>query len=306
VVIPIYNSAAFVGRTIERAIVFFEGTSRSFELVLVDDGSADESWEALRARAAVDARVVALQLLRNYGQHTAVWCGLAHSRGRRVVTLDDDLQNPPEEIERLIAAADAGADAVFGRPALQQRGLLRRAGSVLVDRLDALVFRTPRGLALTNFRLLDRKVVDRMLAQSTGVPYVNGVAAISARRPVNVTVSHHARTEGRSGYGPRQVLALLRRILFGYSAFPLRLVGTIGLAGAALSFALGTYFLVRALLGQTTVPGWASVVLLLSFFNAITLLCLGIVGEYVMHLVRETGRFDRYHVIETVNAAERR
>jgi glycosyltransferase involved in cell wall biosynthesis len=306
VVIPVFNSAAFVERTIDRCVAFFEATGRSFELVLVDDGSADASWEVLRRRAAGDTRLVALELLHNYGQHTAVWCGLAHSRGRRVITLDDDLQNPPEQIELLIAAADEGADTVFGRPRENRRGIARRLGSLLVDRLDSKVFRSPRGLVLTNFRLLDRGVVDRMLAQSSGLPYVNGLAAVYSRRPVNVTVEHRPREHGRSGYGPGQIVRLLGRILFGYSAFPLRLVSAIGLLASVASFALGTYVLWRALFHQTQVPGWASVVVILSFFNAITLLSLSILGEYIVRTLRQVEHLDRYHVIDAINADDRR
>jgi glycosyltransferase involved in cell wall biosynthesis len=302
VVIPVFNSAAFVGRTIDRCIAFFEHTGRSFELVLVDDGSADATWDVVAARAAADPRLVALQLLHNYGQHTAVWCGLAHSRGRRVVTLDDDLQNPPEQVERLIAAADAGADAVFGRPEHNRRGPVRRLGSRVVDWLDARVYRSPPGLVLTNFRLLDRKVVERMLAQSTGLPYVNGLAAVYARRPVNVVVEHRPREQGRSGYGVVQVLRVLGRILFGYSALPLRVVGVVGLLASLASFGFGAYVLWRALANQVQVPGWASVVVLLSFFNAVTLLSLAILGEYMVRTLRQVARLDQYHVIDAVNA----
>jgi glycosyltransferase involved in cell wall biosynthesis len=305
VVVPVFNSAGFVERTIDGCIRFFEGSRRSFELVMVDDGSTDASWEVLRERARGDTRVVALALLRNYGQHTAVWCGLAHSRGRRVITLDDDLQNPPDQVERLIAAADAGADAVFGRPRRNRHGPLRRLGSRIVDRIDAAIFRSPPRLLLTNFRLLDRAVVDRMLARPTSLPYVNGLAALYARRPVNVTVEHRARESGRSRYGPLQILRLLRRILFGYSAFPLRVVSGVGVTASLVSFGLGSYFLWRALSGRTSVPGWASLVVIVSFFNAMTLLSLGMLGEYMVRLLREIGHLDRYHVVEAVNAAER-
>jgi glycosyltransferase involved in cell wall biosynthesis len=307
VVIPVFNSAPFVERTIDGCIRFFESTDRSFELVLVDDGSLDGSWGVLERRAAGDTRLAALQLLRNYGQHTAVWCGLVHSRGRRVITLDDDLQYPPEQIERLIAEADQGADTVFGRPRQSRHGWFRRLGSRLMDRIDSNVFGSPRGLALTSFRLLDRKVVDRMLAQSIGLPYINGLATLYARRPVNVTVEHQAREHGRSGYGPAQIVRLVWRILFGYSAFPLRVVSTVGLLASMTGFALGTYFLWRALSRQAQVPGWASVVVILSFFNATTLLSLSILGEYVVRTLRQLGHLDRYHVIAAVNVdGERR
>jgi glycosyltransferase involved in cell wall biosynthesis len=302
-VIPVFEAVRHVERTIDASTTFGEHSGLSFEIVLVNDGSRDGSWEVLRARARRDPRVVAIDLLHNYGQHAAVLCGLAHARGRRVATLDDDLQNPPDQIALLLAAADRGADVVFGRPRVKRHGLVRRVGSRLVDRLNTVLFAKPPDLVLTNFRLLDRAVVDRILGHHIGWPYVNGLAVLYARRPVNVTVEHSARVDGRSSYGVRRTLALLGRILFGYSAAPLRLVSLTGIAAALASFGLGSFFLVKALWVGTSVPGWASVMVLLSFLNGITLLLLGMLGEYAVRLVRHAGGVDRFHVAEVVAGA---
>lgn len=297
-VIPVFNSETFVERTIDACIEFCERRGTSFELVLVNDGSEDGTWEVVRRRSLADPRLLALDLLRNYGQHSAVWCGLAHARGRRVVTLDDDLQNPPDQIAHLLAVAEAGADVVFGRPRRKRHGLVRRLASGLIDRINTAVFGKRRDLVLTNFRLLDRSVVDRILAHPVGWPYVNGLAVLYGRRPANATVEHAPRREGRSGYGPRRALSLVGRILFGYSALPLRAASLLGLSAAALSFGLGCYWLLKALVTGTTVPGWASVVVLLSLCNGVVLLVLGVLGEYVVRLVRHVGRLDELHVVE--------
>jgi glycosyltransferase involved in cell wall biosynthesis len=300
IVIPAFNSAAFVDDTLDACVAACERAGLSFEIVAVNDGSVDGSWQVLRQRAMGDARIVAVDLLRNYGQHAAVWCGLERARGRRVVTLDDDLQNPPDQIGLLLAAADDGADVVFGRPYRKRHGLGRRVASAVVDRVNTRVFRKPHGLVLTNFRLLDRAVVDRMLAHPADRPYVNGLAVLHARRAVNVAVEHHPRRQGRSGYDLGRALALVATILFGYSAVPLRWVSAVGVAAAMASLGLGAYFLGKRLLVGSSVPGWASVVVLLSFFNGLTLLLLGMLGEYTVRLVRHVGALDRVHVVEVV------
>lgn len=304
VVIPVFNSESLVERTIEACCAFLEGLKSTYEIVLVDDGSTDGSWNVLRRAVVGRPHIVAVKLLKNYGQHTAVLCGLAHSRGGRVVTLDDDLQNPPEEIEHLIKAADDGHDVVFGRFKHKRHSLTRRLGSSLVNLINTRIFRKPRGLALTNFRLLERPVVERILAHKTHYPYVNGLAVLYAENPTNVAVEHRPRAEGESNYSFVRILELVMRILFNYSSFPLRLVSLVGIMIAAASFILAAYFLAHALAVGTAVPGWASVAVMLSFFNGVSLLLLGMLGEYVTRILDQVSHAEAYTVVRIVRHEE--
>lgn len=297
-VIPVYNSEGIVAETIEACVAFFEREALAFEVVAVNDGSSDGSWDVLRACVRKHPQVVAIDLLRNYGQHTAVLCGFEHARGRRIVTLDDDLQNPPDEIAHLIAAAQRGHDVVFGAYRQKRHGRVRRVGSRVVDAINTRVFRKPADLTLTNFRLLDRDVVRRILAHRTQHPYVNGLAVLYARSAANAPVEHRPRRVGVSNYGPLQILELVTRILFNYSSYPLRLVSGVGLAASVASFVLAGYFLIRALAAETTVPGWASVVVMLSFFNGLSLLVLGMLGEYTIRILQQVSQQTPYHVAE--------
>lgn len=297
-VIPVFNSAGIVSETIDACARFFEQEGLAYEIIAVDDGSTDESWEVLQRSAAKNPAVVAVRLLRNYGQHSAVHCGLAVSRGEYVVILDDDLQNRPEEIPKLIQAAAEGADVVFGKFLRKKHSLTRRAGSWLTNRVNTAVFDKPRDLVLTNFKLIHRRVVDRILAHRTPFPYINGLAVLYARRPASVPVEHHERRVGKSNYGPVKIAELLTRILFNYSAFPLRFVTTAGLTIAALSFCFAAYVLAKALIVGTTVPGWASVVVMLAFFNGMTLLVLGMIGEYLIRILKQISMTEPYHVAE--------
>ena len=297
-VIPVYNSEAIVDATIAACAGFFEQRSLDYELLLVDDGSRDASWEILAAAAAANPRVVAVRLLRNYGQHSAVHCGLAMSRGQYVVVLDDDLQNPPAEIDRLIEGMETGADVVFGRFVRKQHSMLRRVGSWLTNRVNTAVFDKRADLALTNFKLIHRSVVQRVLAHRTPFPYINGLAAMYARNPINVPVEHRARAAGGSTYTFWKLLELLARILFNYSAAPLRLLTLGGLLAALLGFGVAGYVVLKATIIGTSAPGWASVAAMLAFFSGVILLVLSVMGEYLVRLLAQTSRTEPYHLVD--------
>ena len=222
VVIPVYNSAAIVGDTIARTAAFFEGQGLAYEIILVNDGSQDQSWPVLRAQALQNPNLVAVNLLRNYGQHTAVYCGFQHSSGDYVITLDDDLQNPPEECRHLIHKAQEGYDLVFGRFRKKQHASYRRLGTLLIGWMNSKIFHKPHDLVLTNFRLIRRDVVDRAAAYHTSYPYIPGLLLMFAVNPANVWVEHQPRPVGKSNYNFFKILELVMRILFNYSSYPLR------------------------------------------------------------------------------------
>jgi len=304
VVIPVYNSALMVGETIDRTVAFFEQHSWDYELILVNDHSRDRSWEILRQRALTNRRLVAINLLHNYGQHTAILCGFRKSSGDYVITLDDDLQNPPEEMIHLITKITEGYDLVFGRFREKKHSLYRRVGSLLINMINERIFHKPDNLVCTNFRIIRRDVIDRICSYRTGYPFVTGLALMFSDNPTNVWVEHQERSVGTSNYNLFKILELVMRILFNYSTFPLRLVSAIGLTISCLSFLLGLYYLARAVFVGTSVPGWATTVVLLSFFNGMTLLILSMLGEYTMRLLNQVSYVEYYEIKEIIAHAD--
>src|SRR5262245_23689081 len=216
VVIPVFNSEEIVGETIRRTVAFFEGEHLSYEIILVNDASSDGSWEVLREAAARYPHVRVVNLLRNYGQHNANLCGLRRSKGDYVVTMDDDLQNPPEEIIHLIDEAMQGADAVFGEFRHKQASRHRRLGSIAIGLMNRRIFGQPPDLVVSNFRLLRRDVVDRICASRSAYPYITGQALLYSNRPANARVEHSPRPAGKSNYNPVRIARLVLRILFSY------------------------------------------------------------------------------------------
>lgn len=302
IIIPVFNAAAIVGETIDRVVAFFENHNWDYEVILVNDGSSDGSWEVLQGKALTNSHIIAIDLLKNYGQHTAVFCGFQNSTGDYVITLDDDLQNPPEECIHLINKAQEGHDLVFGRFRKKQHAHYRRLGSHLIGLLNSRIFHKPNGLTLTNFRIIRRDVIERICTYETGYPYIPGLVLMFSVNPTNVWVKHQRRPVGRSNYNLIKILELVMRILFNYSSYPLRFVSALGIVIAAVSFILGSIYLGRAVLVGTRVPGWATLVVLLSFLNGLTLLILGMLGEYMIRLIHQFSSRHSYYVKEIIGS----
>ncbi len=304
VVIPVYRSETIVGETLSRTAAFFEREGLDYEIIAVNDGSPDRSWDVLRDRAQQNPHIVAIDLLRNSGQHTAVLCGLQYSTGDYVITLDDDLQNPPEEIAHLITTATEGHDLVLGRFRKKEHAGYRRAGSIVIAWINGRIFRKPKDLVLSNFRLIRRDVVQRMCAYRTSYPYIPGLALMFAARPANAWVEHEPRRVGESTYTARKIVELVMRILFSYSVYPLRLVSLAGMAIAVFSFLLGVFYLVHALVVGSQVPGWATVVVLLAFFNGVTILLVSMLGEYTVRVLNQTSGSPSYYVRKIIRRGQ--
>ena len=302
VVVPVYNSVEVVGTTIDRILEVFEEAGLRHELVLVNDGSKDGSWELIAERARTRPNVIALNLLRNYGQHHANLAGLRETTGDYVITMDDDLQNPPDQALLLIAEAMTGRDVVFGRFERKQAAGYRRLGSKLISMVNRRVFAQPPGLAVSNFRILRRDVVDRICESRTAHPYITGQALMYSNNPSDVLVRHEPRPIGKSNYGMTRILALVFSILFSYSVWPLRAAAAAGFVVALGSFLLGTFYLVRSLFVDTPVAGWTTIAVLLSLLNGVVIALLSMLGEYVVRTLNAVSVTSTYHVTQRVSS----
>jgi len=301
IVIPVYNSQAIVGETVQRVVEVFEGAGLRHQIVLVNDGSPDRSWSVISEIARTTPHVVALNLLKNYGQHHANLAGFMEATGDYVITMDDDLQNPPDQALLLIdAALTGGHDVVFGEFARKQAAGFRRLGSKLISMINRRIFGQPDDLAVSNYRILRRDVVERICASRTAHPYVTGQALLFSNNPGNVTVRHEPRSVGSSGYTLVRILRLVLTILFSYSSYPLRAAAVGGFALAALSFLLGAFYLVRGIAHDTAVPGWTTLVVLVSVFNGFIIAMLSMLGEYVVRTLNAVSVEQSFHVIERV------
>jgi polyisoprenyl-phosphate glycosyltransferase len=301
IVVPVYNSVDVVGTTVDRIVEVFEDAGLAYQLVLVNDGSRDGSWQVIADRARANPSIVALDLLHNYGQHHANLAGFREASGDYVITMDDDLQNPPEQALVLIDAAMEGHEVVFGRFEQKQAPGYRRLGSKAISMVNRRIFGQPQDLAVSNFRILRRDVVQRICASRTAHPYITGQALLASSSRSHVAVRHDPRPVGRSNYGTMRILRLVLTILFSYSSYPMRLAAAAGFLVAAASFLIGAVYFVRGLTGHTEVEGWTSLVVLLSVFNGIVIALLSMLGEYVVRTLRTVSVEQPYHVVQRVS-----
>lgn len=299
-IIPVYNSEKVIGDTLRRTVETFESYNLDYEIVCVNDCSNDGSWHILQHWAAMNPRVTAINLVRNAGQHAAILCGLANSSADFYITLDDDLQNPPEEMIHLIAKTQEGFDFVCGRFRQKKHVLYRRLGTRLIYAINERIFGIPKGYALTNFRIIDRALAERIVSYRTTFPYITGQAALLASRIGNVDVEHHERTVGKSNYSLVRIARIVFTILFNYSSLPLRFVCGVGVLISAISFLFGSSLVVRSLYHHVNVAGWTTIVVLLSFYSGFMILMLGMIGEYLIRILGTTSERRAYYIKETM------
>lgn len=252
VVIPVYNSAAVVGETIDRVVQACAQEGWPYEVIAVDDSSSDGSATVLRERTAIHARLRVMALASNGGQHAALLAGLRASAGDYVVCMDDDLQHPPEALASLVGKAREGHDAVYARFDTPRHAAWRRPGSAVVRWLDRFVFGAPPGLTVTSFRVLRRDVVDRVCAYQGPAPYIRGQVLLASDSPATVPVAHAARLGGHSSYTPLALFAFVARVVLEWSRLP----GYLALATGAIL--IGVAAGLRAI--------WPSAALLASLF----------------------------------------
>lgn len=304
IVIPVYRSARMLPELYDRLTRVMQGLDAAYEIIFVEDCGPDDSWLVLQALAAKDLAVMVIQLMRNSGQSNATLCGFAQARGRIVITMDDDLQHPPEEIPALIQALHADVDVVMGVPKEKKHHWFRRLGSNIVHNINCFLLGKNRNLRFTSFRLMRRAVVDGLLTLRTLSPALGPMINSVTHRIINVTVLHAPRKEGESGYTFSRLFLQTMSNLIGYSMLPLRLLGLIGGAGILLSIGLAAVLVVHYLRGGV-VPGWTSTVLLLLMLSGFNFFAFAILGEYVLRILQRVNATPQYFVRARLSLAKK-
>jgi undecaprenyl-phosphate 4-deoxy-4-formamido-L-arabinose transferase len=289
-----YRSAETLPQLVDRLLPVLNNLGRTYELIFVEDGSPDRSWEVLcQLQTRYPEHIVAIQLMRNYGQHNALMCGFRHARGQIVITMDDDLQHPPEEIPKLLTALKAGdLDLVYGRYVEKHHRFWRNLGSRLLYLFFRLVFQC--AVSATAFRAIRRELLDSILTYNLNFTYVDGLLAWNTQRIGQVDVEHHERTAGPSGYTFRKLLGLAFNLFTNFSLLPLQLVSACGLLAAGGGLLLGCYYLFAYWLYDTHVPGYTSTIVAVLVLGGVQLLALGVMGEYLGRLHLNVNRKPQY------------
>jgi dolichol-phosphate mannosyltransferase/undecaprenyl-phosphate 4-deoxy-4-formamido-L-arabinose transferase len=298
VVVPVYNAEASLEELIRRLATVFRDMERSYEVVLVDDGSRDQSWALIGRLCDQGAPIRAFQLARNQGQHYALKCGLDHCAGRYAITMDDDLQHPPEEIPKLVRAIekDDAIDVVCGHYHRKAHSGFRNLGAALLHRIDHAIFRTDERVFLSAFRVIRRSVVDEIRLARHAQPRIGPIILSITGRIGSVPVRHEPRQHGRSGYTLRKLVGDTLGSIMNYSSLPLQVVSVVGLGSAGLSLMLSVVYLAVYFTRGVGVSGFTTLVLLILFTSGAVLFSFGLVGEYLRRIVAQQLMFSPYHV----------
>ena len=301
IVIPVYKSAKTLDEIYQRLSSVLDSMTDSWEMVLVNDGSPDESWERLKELSRSDRRVISINLIRNFGQHNALMCGLSRSQGSYVVTMDDDLQHPPEDIPKLVKELEErGADAVLASYYSTKQSPFRKAGSFLAKQVFFYLLGIPRALNMTSFRVIRKEIVEQIVKYGSARPRVGLILFSVTRNVASVRTAHHARIEGRSGYSLPKLVGDFMDNILNYSPRLLRRFGYAGLLSVLVAAAI-TVLLPGSSPGVgREVSGFTLLLLLILVFSGLVLMACGIMGEYRFRIVH-SGVRQQYIVGESRN-----
>ncbi len=283
IVVPVFNSSESLEELFRRTAQTMHKLSKSFEVIFIDDDSQDDSWSKLETiRNTHPEKVTAVRLARNFGQHNATICGIAQANGEYIITMDDDLQNPPEEMAKLITTMDAGqADLVYGIYEKKKHSMARNLGSKAMKVTSRRLFRN-KGKG-SSFRLMKASLGKCLLKHQINFIYIDELFNWYTSHIGFVMVDHQKRPYQKSTYSSRSLFSMFSNLVIYYTAIPLRIMVYGGFISALLSFIFGLVFIYRKIVHDVPL-GFTALIVAILFSTSIILLSLGVIGEYLSRI----------------------
>jgi undecaprenyl-phosphate 4-deoxy-4-formamido-L-arabinose transferase len=305
IVVPVYRSESILSHLVAQVHAAMQdaGIDGRFELILVNDASPDGSWQVIRQLADRYPFVKGICLARNFGQHNATMAGLNHACGEVVVIMDDDLQHPPQTIMALVAAVRDGFDVCYTTYVNRQHAFWKRLGSWFNDRVASFLLNKPRGLYLSSYKAMHRRVAQEIIRYDGPYAYVDGLILDVTRHITSVPIQHQARHAGKGNYGLRRSISLWLKMATSFSIIPLRVASFTGLMLALVSAIAMIAVIVEKFRHPETPAGWASMLVIVLFMGGLQLLCLGVIGEYLGRAYLKLNRKPQFAVRERIGCA---
>ncbi len=284
VVIPVYRSEATLRPLLARLDAVLELHASDSEVILVNDCSPDKSWDVIVELSKTHTRLRGINLMRNYGQHNALLAGIEEARGEIIVTMDDDLQTPPEEMPRLLEELALGYDLVYGTRAREQHGFVRNFCSTGIKWGLNKILGVGVATSITSYRAFRSQLRNAFNQRSGACVFIDALLCWGTTRISSVVVSHGSREDGKSGYNFFRLLAHTANMVTSFSSAPLRLAGVVGIGTTAIGTLLFIYVIATYFLTGRTVPGFTFLAGAMILFSGVQLFVLGIVGEYLARM----------------------
>lgn len=283
IVVPVYRSAQILPQLVDKihAEMHKEGLAGSFELLLVNDASTDNSWQVIRSLANTHPFIKGISLRRNFGQHNAIMAGLHYVSGDFIVLMDDDLQHPPQAIGDIMRALSEGYDVCYTNYLNRQHPFWKKLGSQFNDWVATRLLGKPKGLYLSSFKGLRKEVVDEIIKYDGPYAYLDGLILDVTSSVTTINIEHQARHEGEGNYNLSRSLALWMKMATSFSVLPLRIASYAGFALAALSMIMIVFVIAQKIIHPEEPRGWTSLIATILFIGGVQTLFIGVVGEYL-------------------------
>ncbi|MGZ3452008.1 MAG: glycosyltransferase family 2 protein [Polyangiales bacterium] len=301
VVVPVYNEEGNVEALVARVIPVMERLMQPFEILFVDDGSKDRTPKLLAELAAKDSRVRVIRFSRNYGQEAAVEALYLNARGRWLIQMDGDLQNPPEEIPKLIAKRDEGFDVVYGIREGRQDSMFRVAASRTMQWSMRSLMEIELPDDVSTFRLMSSHIARLCAALPERRKFFSALIVWSGARIGTVRVGHSARAAGTTKYNFTKLLNHTFDLVVGFSSKPLRYLGTIGVVFALFGFGLGAWTIARKVIWGYGAMGWSSIFAAVVVLSGVQLIALSLIGEYIARIYVQAQARPLFNIAERLN-----
>ena len=301
-VIPCYRSAQTIGRVIEEIDETMKRlTAYSYEIVLVNDSSPDNTYEVISALCARREDICGINLARNFGQHAALMAGFRYAHGEVIVCLDDDGQTPADEVGKLLDKIEEGYDVVYAKYTHKQHSGFRNFGSKINELMTRVMLGKPKELYLSSYFAARRFVVDEMIRYTNPYPYVIGLVLRTTKNITNVEVAHREREIGASGYTIGKLLGLWFNGFTAFSIKPLRIATAVGCMTACAGFLYGIYTIFKKFVNPNVPIGFSAVMAALVFLGGMIMLMLGMIGEYIGRIYISLNNSPQYVIKECIN-----
>lgn len=304
-VIPCYRSEQTIGGVVEEINSTMAVLPQyTYEIILVNDASPDNTFEAIRDLCQKQSNICGINLAKNFGQHAALMAGFHYVHGEIVVCLDDDGQTPANEVGKLLNGIEEGADVVYARYATKQHSAFRNFGSKVNELMTRVMLEKPKELYISSYFAAKRFVVEEMTRYQNPYPYVIGLVLRSTKKIINVEVTHREREVGTSGYTIGKLLNLWFNGFTAFSVKPLRLATVMGIASACVGFLYGIYTIIKKFVNPDVVIGFSALMAAVVFFGGLILLMLGIIGEYIGRIYISLNNSPQYVIRESIDGRD--